>query len=136
MMQGVCNLKPKQLFSILLLLLFLIIVGCGAGSGDSGGTVGSPGSPGGLGSSGGTVSLAWDRPTTNADGSPLTDLAGYKIYYGTASGTYGYSIDVGNVTTYTLTGLAQGQTYYIAAAAYDTSSNQSGFSNEVSGVAR
>jgi hypothetical protein len=84
----------------------------------------------------GTISLAWDPPTTNADGSPLTDLAGYKIYYGTAFGTYDHSIDVGNVTTYTLTGLAQGQTYYIAVIAYDTSNNQSGFSNEASGAAR
>jgi hypothetical protein len=64
----------------------------------------------------------------------LTDLAGYYIYYGTASGVYGQSIKVGNVTTYSLTGLVQGQTYYIAATAYDTSNNQSGFSNEVSGV--
>jgi hypothetical protein len=78
--------------------------------------------------------LAWDAPTTNSDESPLTDLAGYIIYYGTASGTYDHSIDVKNVTAYTLTGLTQGQTYYIASKAYDTSNNQSGFSNEVSGV--
>jgi len=64
----------------------------------------------------------------------MTDLAGYKVYYGTTSGTYDHSIDVGNVTTYTLTGLAQGQTYYIAAKAYDTSNNQSDYSNEISGV--
>jgi hypothetical protein len=84
----------------------------------------------------GTISLAWDAPTSNADGRPLTDLAGYKIYYGTASGTYDHSIDVGKVTTYTLTGLAQGQTYYIAVTAYDTSNNQSGYSNEASGMAK
>ena len=29
------------------------------------------------------VTLSWDPPTTNADGTPLTDLAGYKVYYGT-----------------------------------------------------
>jgi hypothetical protein len=123
-------LKRKETFFFIILVISLLIGGCGG----SGGTGGSGGSGGG--SPGGTIRLAWDPPTTNVDGSPLTDLAGYKIYYGTASGTYGQPIDVGNVTTYTLTGLVQGQTYYIAATAYDTSNNQSGFSNEVSGVAQ
>jgi hypothetical protein len=64
----------------------------------------------------------------------MTDLAGFKIYYGTAPGRYDHSIDVGNVATYTLTGLTPGQTYYIAATAYDTSKMESGYSNEVSGM--
>jgi hypothetical protein len=84
--------------------------------------------------SAGTIRLACDPPTTNTDGSPLTDLAGYKIYYGTAAGAYDQAIDVGNVTTYTLTGLSPGQTYYIAATAYDTSKVESGYSNEVNGM--
>jgi len=74
------------------------------------------------------IRLAWD-PNSEPD------LAGYKIYYGTASGTYTNSITVGNVTTCTLTGLPDGQTYYIAATAYDTSGDESGYSNEVSGIA-
>lgn len=128
-MPGVRNLKPNQLCSVLLLLLFLITVGCGGGSGDSEGTVDSPGGSGSLGSSGGTLSLAWD-----ADTEP--DLAGYKLYYGTVPGVYDHSVDVHNVTTYTLNALTQGQTYYIVATAYDTSHNESGYSNEVSGTAR
>ena len=74
--------------------------------------------------------LAW-----NANAEP--DLAGYKVYYGTGSRTYGTPINVGKVTTYTLTGLIAGQTYYIAVTAFDTAvpSNDSGYSNEVSGVA-
>ena len=71
--------------------------------------------------------LAW-----NANGE--TDLAGYKVYYGTAPGTYGTPISLGNVTTYTLSGLIGGQTYYISITAYDTSNNESGHSNEVNGV--
>jgi hypothetical protein len=67
---------------------------------------------------------------TNTDGTPLTDLAGYKIYYGTTSGTYTTSIDVGNVTNYTLTGLTPGLTYYIAVTAYDKARDESGYSNE------
>jgi hypothetical protein len=73
------------------------------------------------------LTLAWD-PNTEAD------LAGYKIYYGTASGVYGSPINVGNVTTYTLTGLIQGQTYFITATACDTSNNESGYSNELNTV--
>jgi len=84
----------------------------------------------------GKISLSWIAPTTNADGSPLTNLAGYILYYGTASGSYIHSVDVGNVTTYTLTGLAQGQTYYIVTAAYNISRTQSVYSNAVSGAAR
>lgn len=30
----------------------------------------------------GTATLSWNPPTENADGSPLTDLSGYRIYYG------------------------------------------------------
>jgi len=78
----------------------------------------------------GQVSLSWTAPTTNTNGTPLTDLAGYKIYYGTSSGNYSQNIDVGNVTTYTLSNLAAGS-YYFAATAYDTAGNQSAFSNEV-----
>ncbi len=78
------------------------------------------------------VQLAWDAPTTNADNTPLTDLAGYKIYYGQASGSYDDVIDVGNVTSFVVSGLVEGKTYYFAATAYDFSGNESDFSNEVS----
>ncbi|MBI5742105.1 MAG: choice-of-anchor D domain-containing protein [Nitrospirae bacterium] len=78
-----------------------------------------------------TVTISWEPPVTNSDGSPLTDLAGYNIYYGTATGNYNNSIDVGNVTTYQITGLTSGLTYYFAAKAYDTSGNESLYSNEV-----
>ncbi|MGO9380146.1 MAG: carboxypeptidase regulatory-like domain-containing protein, partial [Dissulfurispiraceae bacterium] len=77
-----------------------------------------------------SVTLNWTAPTTNTDGTLLTDLAGCNIYYGTSSGNYTAEINVGNVTTYTFTNLAAG-TYYFAVAAYDTSGNQSVYSNEV-----
>ncbi len=69
------------------------------------------------------IRLAWD-PNSESN------LAGYKVYYGRASRTYGTPIDVGNTTTYTLNLSEQG-TYYIAVTAYDTLSNESDFSNEV-----
>jgi hypothetical protein len=71
------------------------------------------------------VTLAWDRNTE-------IDLAGYKIYYGTGSRVYNWFIDVGNVTTHTVTGLTDGSTYYFAATAYDTSNIESTYSVEVS----
>ncbi len=79
----------------------------------------------------GRATLSWEPPTTNADGTPLTDLAGYKIYYGTSANNYSQNIDVGNVTTYTIDNLTEGLTYYFVATAYDTSGNESEYSNEV-----
>lgn len=79
------------------------------------------------------VTLAWDAPTTNEDGTPLTDLKGYKIYYGHKAGTYTINIDVGNVTTYKVTKLPDGK-YFFAATAYDITGNESAYSNEVQAV--
>ena len=69
------------------------------------------------------VTLAWDANTES-------DLAGYKLYYGNASGAYQNNVDVGNVTTYTVKDLTDG-TWYFVVTAYDTADNESGFSNEV-----
>jgi len=76
-------------------------------------------------SSAAQVTLAWDPDTD-------PDLAGYKLYYGNSSASYQSSVDVGNVTSYTLSGLLEGQIYYFAATAYNLSGSESGFSNEVS----
>lgn len=70
------------------------------------------------------VTLTWD--TVNA-----STLAGYKVYYGTTSREYSSFIDVKKVTTYTVTGLSDGTTYYFAATAY-SNAGESGYSGEVS----
>ncbi len=70
------------------------------------------------------ITIAWDANTE-------TDLAGYKVYYGTASRVYGTPIVISKQTTYTITGLAPG-TYYISVTAFNTAGLESGFSNEVS----
>ena len=77
------------------------------------------------------VQLAWDAPV-QTNGSPVPNLAGYKLYYGSQSGQYPTMIQVGLKTTYTVTNLSAGQTYYFAAKAYDTQGLESAFSNEVS----
>jgi len=71
------------------------------------------------------LTLSWDLNT-------VPDLAGYQVYYGTASREYVYSIDVGDIIVYRLDDFLDGVTYFIAVTAYDTSGNESDFSNEVS----
>ena len=71
------------------------------------------------------ITLAWTASTSSS-------VTGYYIYYGTTSGSLGSSIKVGNVTTYAMTGLSPGATYYFEVAAYDAAGDQSGDSNEVS----
>src|SRR3989441_468099 len=76
-------------------------------------------------SSAAQVTLVWD-PNTE------TDLAGYKLYYSTSSGSYQSSMDVVNLSSNTLAVLLEGRTYYFAATAYELNVNESGFSNEAS----
>ena len=71
------------------------------------------------------VSLAW-----NANSEP--NIAGYKVYYGTTSHVYDWVLDVGKVTTFTVTGLTAGLTYYFVVTTYDTSNLESAYSNQVS----
>ena len=74
----------------------------------------------------GDINLAWDTPAS-------TTPAGYKVYYGRSSGNYISSVDVGNKTSYKLSGLQNGVTYYFAVTDYDSARTlESGFSNEVS----
>jgi hypothetical protein len=70
------------------------------------------------------VTLAWDASTD-------PDIAGYKVYYGNSSGSYQAVIDVGNLTTWSISNLIDGTTYYFAATDYNTSGTESGYSNEV-----
>ena len=85
-----------------------------------------------------TVTLTWAPPTQNTDGSALTDLAGYTIYYGTASGNYTHSIQLTNpgLAAYVVEGLTAGTTYYFAIAATTNTGLMSALSSEVSAAIR
>ena len=76
----------------------------------------------------GQIRLVWDANTEN-------DLKGYKVYYGTAPWSFGEPIKIGKAASFTLTGLTKGERYYIAVTAYDRTENESGYSNQVWGIA-
>ena len=71
-----------------------------------------------------SVSLAWD-------GSPDTNVIGYILYSGNASGDYGSRLDVGTNIVTTVSGLIEGNTYYFVITAYNAAGIESEQSNEV-----
>jgi Fibronectin type III domain len=84
----------------------------------------------------GAITIGWDPNKESG-------LAGYRVYYGTSAGSYNSCVDVGNppksssgLIEYTLTALDKGKKYYIAVIAYDKNLNTSGFSSEVSDMAK
>ena len=72
-----------------------------------------------------SLTLAWNPSTS-------TNVAGYKIYSGLASGVYSSTNSISGSTNVTLTGLIEGSTYYFAATTVDTLGNESPFSDEAS----
>ena len=81
--------------------------------------------PAGILEAGTVVSLAWD-PNTESD------VAGYRIHSGTASGSYTRpTLDVGKVNVFSVTNLSATTTYFFVVTAYDRAGNESLPSNEV-----
>jgi hypothetical protein len=80
----------------------------------------------------GAVTLSWQAPTENADGSQLVDLKGYKVHYGASSKSYSETIQVTNpgLTTYVVDNLPAGK-YYFAVTAYNSTGYESSLSGEV-----
>jgi Fibronectin type III domain len=78
-----------------------------------------------------SVALTWEPPTENNDGTPLTNLAGYRIRYGTQSGNYTSVVNLDNpgLATYVVAGLASG-TYFFVISAYNQNGVESQLSNE------
>ena len=72
-----------------------------------------------------SVALAWD-----ADAG--TSVAGYIVHYGSVSGVYTNSLNVGTNINASVPGLQEGETYYFAVTAYATGGLESAPSNEVS----
>ncbi|HEX3945966.1 MAG TPA: fibronectin type III domain-containing protein [Rhizomicrobium sp.] len=128
----------KTLFSLSALVAAgLILTACGNGVGVSSGssTAAAVSSPSGAPTppaspTSGSATLSWSVPTQNTDGTPLSDLAGYHIYYGTTEGAWTSTITVldASETSYVVSGLASG-TYYFTVVAFNEAGSDSPESN-------
>jgi hypothetical protein len=125
----------RQAAAVLLLLIAMInLPACGGAPTTTGSpaqsTPASTGSPPPPVPPSGTATLNWDPVTKDTSGKILTDLAGYRIHYGTSAQAM-YTVEVlanPNQTTYVVTGLLPG-TWYFSVSAYTTSGVESAPSN-------
>ena len=123
------------IFSALALGLLLAITGCDgssyAGSTDS--TDSTDSSDSGLShtdSTSQTAIVSWTPPVQRTDGSALTDLAGYRVYYGKGLNSLTRIIDIRNAgqTSQFIDNLDTG-TWYFAVTAYTNEGLESEMSN-------
>ena len=81
----------------------------------------------------GSVTLSWAPPTTNADGSTITDLAGYRIYYGRSAGALDETVVINNAgTTRWVVDNLSSATWYFSMTSYNASGIESSRSTVVS----
>ena len=119
------KLNPMKRLSLIFFLVFLSSCG-GTPSGNS--------NLGNLpGVNNGTALLSWLPPTQNTDNSVLTDLAGYKIYYGTSPGIYSTPIIINNpgLSSFLVENLAISDWYFVMTS-FNSSGTESSYSIEVS----
>ena len=114
-------------------LLAMSLAACGSGSGDGGVVAGIYAS-----CDNNVSSASADATSATLTWDPVSDarVTGHRVYYGTGSRDYaqakGAGVNAGGCTTYVVTGLDRGRTYYFAVTSYDSSGNESDFSNEAS----
>jgi len=86
-----------------------------------------------VGTATGSATLIWQPPTGNTDGSPLSNLAGYHVYWGTTQGNYSSSTALNNpgLTSYVIQQLTPA-TWYFVVTAVNSSGVESNYSNVVS----
>ena len=136
---------PVSVWTATAPIALLLLAGCGDGSADSASSSAAPQSSNSTenppptrsalpGPSTSSASLDWAAPTTNTNGSALTNLGGYKIYYGTSSSRLSSTITISNpgLQTYVVEGLPIGTTYYFAIVAVTTGGVESADSAVVS----
>lgn len=78
----------------------------------------------------GSVTLTWTPPTMNTDGTLLSNLAAYKIYYGLTEGDYPNEILIDNpgITTYVVDNLSP-NAYYFVSTSINSGGTESDYSN-------
>lgn len=119
-----------------LVAVSVVLVACGGGGGSSAQSVSPQSTSGGSTSDQdgiGQATLSWTAPDENTDGTPVTNLAGYRIYYGTVADALDQVIDIPSVglTTYVVENLTVG-TYFFSIRAYNSAGAESALSNIVS----
>ena len=106
----------KSILVLLTFLLSLFLSACSGGGGDA------------------TAGFSWSAPTEREDGSALalSDIAGYRIYYGLESGIYTGKIDINNhTTTQAQLSSLPSDKYFVVITTIDTGGRESVFSSEV-----
>ncbi len=81
----------------------------------------------------GSVTLSWLPPTTNTNGTPLTNLAGYRVYYGTSPASLNQSSQITNagISTFVIDNLSPA-TWYFSLVSYNSENVESPLSRIVS----
>jgi hypothetical protein len=81
-----------------------------------------------------SVTVSWARPAKNTDGTPLSLLSGYRVYYGTASHQYTQSVSIAGptITSAVVQGLGSGNTWYFAVKSVTSDGQESAYSAEAS----
>ena len=111
-----------------LVLLATVLNACGGGDDEA---ASNNQTPAPLPTALGSVLVSWTPPLQNTDGSALTNLTGYRIYWGTTSGNYTKSVTIGaNLSSYVIDQLAPARYYFVATAV--SPSGESAYSNEAS----
>jgi hypothetical protein len=74
------------------------------------------------------VTATWVAPQTRADGSPITNLAGYKMYWGQIYGVYDHSQSVGGASNTVASAFVTSGVWHFAVTALDSDGNESEYS--------
>ena len=127
--------SPKYFFILIALLLSLQLTACNNGnSDDPAGTEDPAGTDDSTSSGENFIRLSWTAPLEREDNQPisLSEIAGYKIYYGTVENTFSHSVDItdGAANGHTLENLSSG-IYYLTLTTYDTAGRESKPSGEI-----
>jgi hypothetical protein len=131
-----CALKSLKLILVLAFVASLL-AGCNDGDSAFSGSAAAASSSSSTGSgapaSSGAATLSWQAPTTTTNGAALTNLAGYRVYYGLSASNLNQTVQITTVglQTYVIDDLAPG-TWYFAIRAVTTAGVESALSDIVS----
>ncbi len=116
--------------SLFVLYIPLLLTACSTEENYNGATGAGPSSGAGIKE----VALSWVAPVEREDGTPISmsEIAGYRVYFGTSAGNYTNKVDIADSNTMQviLSSLAA-DTYYIVVTTYDMDGRESAYSTEV-----